>query len=83
VSSLPPVSVLFAAFLGYNPMQTLLGPSVLSGLTTAQQSTITGQAFFSHLISEPFHSGLTMAFIFAAVISLLAAGFSWSRGPQL
>ena len=33
VSHLPPVATLFAAFLGYNPMQHLLGPSVLAQVT--------------------------------------------------
>ena len=28
VAHLPPVGVLFAAFLGYNPMQKLLGPTL-------------------------------------------------------
>src|SRR4029077_2460043 len=36
VSHLPPVATLFASFLGYNPMQTLLGPHVLHGLSAGQ-----------------------------------------------
>ena len=36
VGALPPVSILFAAFLGYNPIQHLVGPHVLAALSPAQ-----------------------------------------------
>ena len=79
VGALPPVSVLFAAFLGYNPIQTLVGSSVLDHLSAANRMELTGQSFFSNLISGPFHAGLTEAFIFAALACLIAALASWSR----
>jgi MFS family permease len=82
VGNQPPVSILFAAFLGYNPIQTLVGPSVLHHLSAANQAALTGHSFFSNLISTPFHSGLTAAFIFAATVSLIAAAASWSRGAR-
>ena len=79
VAGLPPVSVLFAAFLGYNPMQTLLGPA-LHSLPSARQAAITGHAFFPSLISGPFHHGLSVVFTFALVMCLVAAAASWLRG---
>jgi MFS family permease len=79
VANLPPVSVLFAAFLGYNPMQTLLGPAI-KALSPARQATVTGHAFFPSLISGPFHRGLAIVFTFALVMCLIAAGASWLRG---
>jgi MFS family permease len=82
VGALPPVSVLFAAFLGYNPIKTLLGSGVLAHLSAADRMQLTGNSFFSNLISEPFHAGLTEAFIFAAVVCLIAAAASWSRGSR-
>jgi MFS family permease len=82
VGHLPPVSVLFAAFLGYNPIQTLLGPHVLSQLSPANRAALTGQSYFPKLISSAFHSGLTEAFLFAGVASLIAAAASWSRGKR-
>ena len=36
VATLPPVSILFAAFLGYNPIEHLLGPHVLAGAPRAR-----------------------------------------------
>ncbi len=82
IGHLPPVSILFAAFLGYNPIKSLVGTKVLSHLSAANQSALTGHGFFSHLISSPFHSGLTEAFLFAALACLIAALASWSRGTR-
>ena len=66
VSHLPPVGSLFAAFLGYNPIQTLLGPAALSHLSPATANYLTSRSFFPHLIAPPFGRGLTEAFYFAA-----------------
>jgi hypothetical protein len=81
-ASLPPVSTLFAAFLGYNPIQHLLGTKVLGGLTPAQQAALTGRSFFPSLISAPFRAGLHLAMDFAIVASVAAAAASWVRGGQ-
>lgn len=82
VSHLPPVSILFAAFLGYSPMKELLGPSVLHALPAGRSAVVTGHSFFPSLISAPFHAGLREAFIFAAIICAIAAGASWLRGGR-
>jgi MFS family permease len=82
VASLPPVSTLFAALLGYNPVKELLGPGALAHLTHAQQVTLTGRSFFPSLIAAPFKSGLHAAFDFAIVASLLAAVTSWTRSGR-
>ncbi len=80
---LPPVSILFAAFLGYNPIQHLLGSHVLSALPLSSQSVLTGRSFFPHLISAPFRTGLHEAFAFAIVACLIAAAASFSRGRHV
>ncbi|MFC1405523.1 MULTISPECIES: MFS transporter [Streptacidiphilus] len=81
VGDLPPVASLFAAQLGVNPIQHLLQPTgALSGLTAAQQQTLTGREFFPHLIAAPFHSGLVVVFAFGAALALLAAIASMLRG---
>jgi MFS family permease len=82
VGNLPPVSILFAAFLGYNPIQSLVGTKVLDKLSAPQRADLTGHGFFPHLISSPFHSGLTEAFLFAVLACLVAAAASWSRGTR-
>jgi MFS family permease len=80
VGHLPPISVLFASFLGFDPAQSLLGPHVLDHLSAAHRAAIDGHTFFPSLISAPFRDGLHQAFTFAIVICLLAALTSWSRG---
>jgi MFS family permease len=83
-SHLPPVSTLFAALLGYNPVQHLIGSSALAHLSGTQQATLTGRSFFPSLIAVPFRAGLHAALDFAIVASLLAAVASWTRGaPQV
>jgi hypothetical protein len=82
VASLPPVSTLFAAFLGYNPMAHLLPASVLSGLRPAQVATLLGRSFFPRFIAAPFAAGLHTAFDFAAGGCAVAALASWSRGKR-
>jgi MFS family permease len=79
---LPPVSVLFAAFLGYDPVRTLIGPGVLSHLSATNAAALTNRSFFPNLIAEPFSSGLHKAFAFAIAACLLAAVMSWSRGQR-
>ncbi|HKG04184.1 MAG TPA: MFS transporter [Conexibacter sp.] len=80
VGALPPVSILFAAFLGYNPIQHLVGGDVLSGISAHDQAVLTGHSFFPTLISAPFRDGLHAAFAFAIVACLVAAAASLMRG---
>ena len=82
ISRLPPVATLFASFLGYNPVKTLLGPHVLHGLPPADVHALTGRSFFPQLISSPFHSALVYAFVFAIVACLVAAFASLLRGGK-
>jgi MFS family permease len=82
IAHLPPVSILFAAFLGYNPIKTLLGPKVLGSLSAANANALTGRSFFPHLISAPFRTGLHEAFAFSIVACAVAAVASWSLGKR-
>jgi MFS family permease len=81
-SHLSPVGSLFAAFLGYNPMKTVLGSSTLSHLSPATANYLTGRTFFPRLVAQPFSHGLDDAFIFAAVVCLFAAVASLLRGGK-
>jgi MFS family permease len=82
VAQTPPVSVLFAAFLGYNPIENLVGAHALSALSPANHAALTGRSFFPHLISAPFSTGLHEAFLFAIVACLIAAAASLLRGGK-
>jgi MFS family permease len=81
-ASLPPVSILFAAFLGSNPIAHMVGGNTLAALHPHAQAILTGRSFFPALISGPFQSGLREAFTFAIVACLLAAAASLMRGGQ-
>src|ERR1700761_5790392 len=81
ISHLPPIGVLFAAFLGYNPMQQLLGP-LLSHLPSAHAAYVAGREFFPHLITNPFHDGLGVAFAFAIAANVGAAIASAMTGRR-
>jgi len=80
LSKLPPVGYLFAAFSGYNPLGTLLGPNVLSTLPQDTVANITGRSYFPNLIAAPFKHGLTVVLLFSVGIYLFAAVVSWMRG---
>ncbi len=83
VGSLPPVSSLFAAVLGVNPVAHLLGAThALAALPAASRAALTGHQFFPHLISGPFHDGLVVVFIVAAGLSVLGALASLLRGGR-
>ena len=81
LAGLPPISYLFASFLGYNPLQTLLGP-VLGQLAPAEAARLTGNTFFPSLISGPFQHGLVLVLSFSIVASLVAALASALRGGR-
>lgn len=85
VANLPPTSSLFAALLGYNPLQSLLGPdqlNILHSLPTKQAALLTGKSFFPSLISGPFHGGLALAFYISTAMMVIAAIASLLRGKQ-
>jgi len=82
VAGLPPVVVLFASLLGYNPIASLLGASVIHQLPAGDAAYLTGRGFFPSLISQPFHHGLVVAFAFAVAACLVAAAASWLRGEK-
>ncbi len=83
IASLPPVSTLFASFLGYNPLRGLLAQSgELTRLPARNVAALTGKQFFAHLISGPFHQGLVVVFSAAIVMSVTGALVSLSRGKQ-
>lgn len=82
ISHLPPTAALFAAFLGYNPMGSLLPPAAIHALPSANQATLLGKEFFPHLIASPFMVGLHAVFYIAAGMCVIAAVTSYFRGKR-
>jgi MFS family permease len=82
IGTLPPTAALFAAFLGYNPMATLLPPAILHTLPAAHQATLLGKSFFPNLISGPFMIGLHAVFYLSASLCVIAAVASLLRGQR-
>src|SRR5450755_2041757 len=83
VANEPPIGALFSAFLGYNPIKELLGPTgALTKLPAKQVAYITGRSFFPKLIEQPFASGLHLAFSFAAGVTVIAIIASALRGKR-
>jgi MFS family permease len=82
LAHLPPLGYIFAAFLGYNPLRSLLGPAVLGHLSGAQVAALTSRSFFPHLIGPAFKHGLVMILTVAVVMSVIAAIASALRGEK-
>jgi hypothetical protein len=83
VANEPPIGSLFSAFLGYNPVQQLLGPTgALSHMSASQVAYITGRSFFPRLIEASFAHGLHLAFDFAAGATFVAVAASALRGGR-
>jgi MFS family permease len=81
IGQLPPVGSLFAAFLGYNPVHTLLAPTgVLAHLPAHNVTVLTGKQFFPQLLSGPFHHGLVIVFTMAASVLVIAAILALRHG---
>jgi EmrB/QacA subfamily drug resistance transporter len=82
IGATPPVGSLFAAFLGYNPIASLLGPTGVLSSPHVDAATLTGKEFFPQLISGPFHDGLVVVFVAAAVMSIIGAIASFAGGGK-
>jgi MFS family permease len=82
VANIPPTAALFAAFLGYNPMATILPAQIVKALPSAAQAQLLGKTFFPSLLSGPFESGLRIAFSISTLLMIVAAMASLMRGEK-
>jgi EmrB/QacA subfamily drug resistance transporter len=80
IAQAPPLAYLFSAFLGYNPMKTLLGKKILSSIPKANANKLLSNTYFPHLISVPFQDGLEIVLIFAAGVCIIGAILSMLQG---
>jgi EmrB/QacA subfamily drug resistance transporter len=88
-NTIPPTGAVFAAFLGYNPVGSILSsPQVAQLLLThplsAQvQAYLTSTTFFPSAIAPPFMAALQEAFYIGVAISIGAAVASLLRGSSV
>jgi len=85
MSSIPPTGALFAAFLGYNPVQAILdgiSPAILAGITPATLAVLTGVTWFPAMLAQAFMPSLHLSFYLGAGISFVAALLCAMRGTK-
>ena len=82
VANIPPTAALFAAFLGYNPMATILPSQIVKSLPLTAQAQLLGKTFFPSLLLGPFKSGLRIAFSISTLLMIVAAMASLMRGKK-
>ncbi|MGV8144137.1 MAG: MFS transporter [Methanothermobacter sp.] len=84
-NQIPPTGALFSAFLGYNPVGTMLQSLPQQTVNMIPQqiiTTITGTTWFPKTLANAFMPSLQMAFYIGAVMSAIAAIFSAFRGEK-
>lgn len=83
---IPPTSALFSAFLGYNPVSTILGffPSTFTTSVIGHSTLVylEGKTWFPHALAGAFMGALRMSFYLGAGIFALAAVLSVLRGKK-
>lgn len=85
LSRISPTGAMFAAFLGYNPMQTILSQlpaNLTSSIPPQTIATLTGLDWFPHAIAPSFMSSLAEAFYVSAGLTSAAAVASALRGKR-
>jgi MFS family permease len=83
LSNIPPTGALFSAFLGYNPVDSILAnlpPSVVASIPAATKTTITGTTWFPSAFATAFMPALKLSFYIGAAFCAVAAVLSWLRG---
>lgn len=86
LSKIPATSALFAAFLGYNPIGTILSllPSqLLATISPNAIATLTSTYWFPETIAPPFMNALRVSFYIGAALVLIGAVFSIMRGERV
>ena len=85
MSAIPPTGSLFAAFLGYNPVRTILAAvpqSVVAAISPATIATLTGMTWFPVTLAQAFMPSLRISFYIGATICVVAAVLSAMRGAK-
>lgn len=83
--NIPPTGALFSAFLGYNPVETIMAalpPTVVSSIPHATYATLTGTTWFPQMLVNAFLPSLQLSFYIGAVFCAIAAILSVLRGDK-
>ena len=84
-AKVPPATAVFSAFLGYNPMQTILGQlpqNLTDSLSNQTTTTLTGTNWFPQALAPAFMTSLRVAFYVNAALAVAAAISSILRGKR-
>jgi MFS family permease len=85
MTAIPPTGMLFAAFLGINPVQSVLtglAPAVVATVPVQTITTLTGTTWFPTTLAQVFMSSLRFSFYVGAALAAVAALLSALRGPR-
>ncbi|WP_048082720.1 MFS transporter [Methanobacterium arcticum] len=85
LSSIPPTGALFSAFLGFNPVSTILSALPTQFVSSIPQGTLTiltGTTWFPQTLAEAFMPALRMSFYIGAAFCAIGAVLSGLRGAN-
>jgi MFS family permease len=85
LAAMSPTNALFSAFLGYNPMDSILGaidPSIVNSIPQQIVTTLKSNYWFPKTLQQAFMPALRISFIIGAVFSGIAAALSAMRGER-
>lgn len=85
MSNIPPTGALFAAFLGYNPVEIILSAmpaSLVSTIPGHTLETLTGITWFPEVFADAFVPSLQTSFFIGALLCAVAAVLSALRGEK-
>ena len=85
LSSIPPTGALFSAFLGFNPVTTILGGlphQFVASIPSGTLTTLTGTTWFPSTLAEAFMPALRLSFYIGAAFCAVAAILSALRGAN-
>lgn len=85
LSNIPPTAALFSAFLGYNPVDSILAvlpAPIVAHIPQATLNTLTGTTWFPSTLQNAFIPSLRTSFYIGALLSVIAAILSALRGGK-
>ena len=85
MSAIPPTGALFAAFLGYNPVHTILvalPAATVASISPATITVLTGTTWFPTTLAYAFMPSVRISFYIGALLSVIAAVLASMTGSR-